>query len=169
MTSSLVVRLTRTRCLPVQAAVAGLFAGTVATLAQMLLWWLGGTDVFDTLLRDARLAAAIIMGGSLFDTMPRWRWDVLLWATFIHYGLSFAYAALALPVACRLAPVVSVIAGAAYGVAIYVIDLYGFALLFPWMDMARGPVTLLTHIVFGVSLVASCRWFGASDRGETAI
>ncbi len=44
------------------AALAGFVAGTLATAVQMLLWWLSATPVLESLLRDARLTAAIAMG-----------------------------------------------------------------------------------------------------------
>lgn len=136
---------------------AGVVAGTVATAAQMLAWWSAGTPVLDTLLRDARLTAAIVMGSGVLDGSTAWRWDVMGWATAIHFGLSVAYALPAWPLARRLRRWPAAAAGAAYGLAIYGINLYGFTLLFPWFEVARGPATLLAHAVFGLTLAAACR------------
>ena len=36
-------------------------AGTVATAAQLILWWLAGQSVAENLFRDARLTAALVM------------------------------------------------------------------------------------------------------------
>lgn len=55
---------------PVMALVAGLGAGVVATLAQIALWWLAGMPLPETLFRDARLTAALVMG---IDVPPRRR------------------------------------------------------------------------------------------------
>jgi hypothetical protein len=139
------------------ATLAGVFAGTLATAVQMLLWWLEGTPVVATLLRDARLTAAIVMGEAAFAPAPAWRWDVLLAATLLHFALSIACAALALPFARRLRTAPALAAGALYGLAIYAINLHGFTVLFPWFAAARGGVTLLTHVAFGLALVAACR------------
>ncbi|MBD5802458.1 hypothetical protein AZOA_18860 [Azoarcus sp. Aa7] len=138
------------------AAGAGIIAGTGATIAQMLLWWFDGTPVIDTLLRDARLTAAIVMGTGVLGQGPVWRWDVMAWATAIHFALSFIYALIAWPLARTLNVPSSVGVGALYGAAIYAINLHGFTHVFPWFDVSRGWVTILAHLVFGASLFASC-------------
>ena len=156
--------LIRTECLPVQAAWAGFIAGTLATMAQVLLWLLSATPVVETLLRDARLTAAVIMGQSVVASGQAWRWDVLLIATLIHFGLSFIYAAIALPVVTRLNMALAMVAGAAYGLAIYAVNLHGFTQLFPWFAVSRGWVTILTHVVFGISLAWACQLFKLADK-----
>ncbi|NMG30804.1 hypothetical protein [Aromatoleum evansii] len=142
---------------PFAAAVcAGFIAGTVATFAQMLLWWLEGTPVIATLLRDARLTAAVVMGPGVLHHAPGWRWDVLIWATAIHFTLSVIYALIAWPVARAMTLSAAIGLGALYGAAIYVINLHGFTHVFPWFDVSRGWVTILAHLVFGASLFAGC-------------
>lgn len=143
----------------VAACLAGFFAGTVATAAQMLLWWLDATPVFDTLLRDARLTAAIVMGGTVLAADPAWRWDILAVATLIHFVLSLLYAAIALPFVRRMRAGSAFFVGAVYGLAIYAVNLHGFTELFPWFAVSRGWVTILTHVVFGISLAWACRYF----------
>lgn len=149
----------------IQAALAGVLAGTLATAAQMLLWWLGATPVVDTLLRDARLTAALLLGPSALAAEPVWRWDVLLAATLIHFTLSFIYAAIALPFARPLAMAHALLAGAAFGLAIYAVNLHGFTLLFPWFAVARGWATLIAHGVFGATLGWACRLFSRGAGG----
>lgn len=140
-----------------QAVVAGVFAGVAATAAQMLLWWMEATPVIETLLRDARLTAAIVMGRAVLAPEPAWRWDVLVAATGIHFALSLGYAAIALPAVRRLRTRGTLFAGAAFGLAIYIVNLHGFTLLFPWFEVARGWVTIFAHLVFGISLAWACR------------
>lgn len=136
---------------------AGVFAGTLATAVQILLWSLEGTPLLATLLRDARLTAAIVMGEAVLAAAPEWRWDVLLAATLIHFALSIACAALARPFARRWGTASALAGGALYGLALYAVNLHGFTLLFPWFTVARGGTTLLTHLVFGLALVVACR------------
>ena len=140
------------------AVLAGVAAGTVATVAQLALWWLTSVPVLATLLRDARLTAAIAMGRGVLSPTPPWRWDVWLMATLIHFALSIAYAVPVSLLAGRLRAGVELIAGAGYGAAIYGVNLYAFTVLFPWFSASRGAVTLLTHLVFGSVLVVVCRW-----------
>ncbi|NMG46223.1 hypothetical protein GPA22_21105 [Aromatoleum toluvorans] len=136
--------------------VAAFVAGTVATFVQMLLWWIDGTPVIGTLLRDARLTAAVVMGPSVLKLDQGWHWDVLAWAATIHFVLSVIYALIAWPVARSMTASAAIGLGALYGAAIYVINLHGFTYVFPWFDVSRGWVTILTHLVFGASLFASC-------------
>ena len=42
-------------------AAAGLVAGTLATVTQMLLWAVTGEDAWELLLRDSRLTAALVL------------------------------------------------------------------------------------------------------------
>lgn len=142
------------------AICAGFIAGTVATFAQMLFWWLEGTPVIDTLLRDARLTAAVAMGPAVLNQDRGWRWDVLAWAAAIHFCLSAIYALIAWPIARAMTVSAALSLGCLYGTAIYVINLHGFTHIFPWFDISRGWVTILAHLVFGASLLASCAILG---------
>lgn len=46
---------------------AGIVAGALATLAQMLLWVAIGEDAWTLLLRDARLTAALVLGEAVLS------------------------------------------------------------------------------------------------------
>jgi lipid-binding SYLF domain-containing protein len=41
--------------------------------------------------------------------------------------------------------------GAVFGLVLYLVNFYGFTTAFPWFAMARGPITIITHIIFGVA------------------
>jgi hypothetical protein len=141
--------------------VAGVVAGTVSTAVQMLIWWLDAAPVLETLLRDARLTAAIVMGRSVLTLSPAWRWDILLVATLIHFALSVVYAAIALLIVRRLATMRAVLTGALYGLVIYGVNLHGLTSLFPWFSVSRGWGTALVHAVFGMSAAGACRLLGS--------
>ena len=143
------------------AVLAGVVAGTLATALQMLMWWLDATPVLETLLRDARLTAAIVMGRSALASPPAWRWDILLIATLIHFGLCVAYAAIAAPWVMRLGAMPALLAGAVYGLAIYGVNLHGFTAVFPWFRVSRGWVSLVVHVVFGITLAGACRFLAS--------
>ncbi|HEX5803849.1 MAG TPA: SRPBCC family protein [Azospira sp.] len=142
---------------PLVALIVGVGAGVVATIAQLLLWWLAGMPVLDTLLRDARLTAALVMGSRVLPPPSTAHWDILLVATLIHFALSIGYAVIAVPLTARLRTGPALLVGALYGLLIYALNLYGLTLLFPWFAVARDGVTLLTHVVFGVALAGGCR------------
>jgi hypothetical protein len=145
------------------AAVAGVVAGSLATAVQVFMWWLNATPVLETLLRDARLTAAIVMGRAVLTSGPAGRWDVLLIATFIHFFLCVVYAAIATLFVRRLSAMLAILSGAVYGLAIYGVNLHGLTAIFPWFSVSRGWVTLLAHIVFGITLAGACRFLGSAD------
>jgi hypothetical protein len=144
---------------PTMALLVGSCAAVIATGAQLVFWWLAGMPVFETLFRDARLTAALIMGTSVLPPPSTAQWDILLVATLIHFSLSVAYAAIAAHVVGRLRNGPALAVGAMYGLFIYAVNLYGLTTLFPWFSVARDWVTLVTHIVFGVALASGYRLF----------
>lgn len=153
----------RGRIDPALALVAGIGAGVIATVIQLVLWWLAAMPIPETLFRDARLTAAMVLGGGVLPPPSTAQWDILLVATLIHFALSFGYALAPSHLASQLRTGPALLAGAVYGLTIYVVNMYGFTALFPWFAVARDWVTLATHIVFGVTLVAGCRLFARSS------
>ena len=149
---------------PVMALVVGIGAGVIATVAQIALWWLAEMPVPETLFRDARLTAAMVMGTGVLPPPLTPQWDILLVATLIHFALSVAYAVTAAHLTRRLRIAPALLAGALYGLVIYVVNLYGFTALFPWFAVARDWVTLVVHLVFGIALVGGCRLFAYDFR-----
>lgn len=137
---------------------AGIIAGIVSTLIQVVLW-LAFTDAFPAILyRDARLTAAMVLGTSVLPPPATFAAGVVLAATLIHFLLSVVYAAvLALP-ARRLDAVPAFLAGAGFGIALYAVNLYGFTAIFPWFAQTRGWITLTAHVAFGLSALAVYRW-----------
>jgi len=144
---------------PLMLLIVGIGAGTIATFAQIILWQLAGLPVFETLFRDARLTAALIMGPGVLPPPTTAHSDILLVATLIHFALSITYTLLPALLATRLPAGLAIVAGALYGLGIYVVNMYGFTALFPWFSIARDWVTLVTHLLFGIGLSAGCWWF----------
>lgn|SRR5574340_58781 len=134
----------------------GIFAGSVSTLAQIVLWLLF-TDAWPGILyRDARLAAAIVRGPAALGASAGFDLSVMTLASAVHAVLSVLYAALF----CRIACAVSrpVLGGTLLGAALYVINMYGFTAVFPWFAAARDWITLSAHVVFGVACTFGCAW-----------
>lgn len=149
----------RGRIIPALVLVVGLGAGVVATVAQLSMWWLSEVPLLETLYRDARLTAALVMGTGVLPPPSTAQWDILLVATLIHFVLSVIYALIPAYLFSRFRTGPALLAGALYGLTIYVVNLYGFTLLFPWFVVARDGVTLLAHLVFGVALAGGYRLF----------
>lgn len=132
---------------------SGFIAGTVATAAQLLLWWLSGAPVLSLLLRDTCLTAAIVLGTGVLSPPLSLNAVILLSATMIHLAISFVWAVPATLCSVRLEKAAKrFFAGIVYGVIVYLVDLYGFTRLFPWFAVSRGTGTLIAHGVFGLTL-----------------
>ena len=149
--------------------IAGIAAGTLSTLAQVLLWAAAGEDAWTLLLHDARLTAAMLPGEPA--PSPRGGFDpgVMLAATGMHFALSVAYAALLLPIAKRLTFVPSLLVAMGFGAMLYFVNLYGFTYFFPWFTQARGGITLAAHLVFGVVVMLTYRWLGVGAARKARV
>jgi hypothetical protein len=147
----------------VAALLAGVSAGILSTVAQILLWVAFGEDALGLLLRDSRLTAALVLGHDVLPPPATFDIEVMLAATAIHFLLSILYAAVLLPVR-RSGPVVSLMAGAGFGIALYFVNMHGFTAIFPWFAEARSGITLATHVVFGVTVSMTYQYLGALRR-----
>jgi hypothetical protein len=136
------------------AALAGIAAGIVATAAQLALWWAASDPLPAILFRDARLTAAIVMGRAVLPPPPTFDGSVMLIATLIHFALSIVYG-LALSIFVSRVPMrPALLLGAAFGLCLYAINMYGFTWIFPWFEATRDGVTAATHVIFGLVAAA---------------
>jgi hypothetical protein len=134
---------------------AGIISGIIATVVQMALWWLFQEPLPETLYRDARLAAAILMGAEVLPPPASLNWKVMIVATFIHFLISIGYSIILAYLISRLGmpfSLFSLFVGAIFGAFVYVVNMYGFTVIFPWFSMVRDWITFFTHIAFGISL-----------------
>ncbi len=136
---------------------AGIAAGVVSTLAQVLLW-ASFTDAFPSaLFRDSRLAAAILMGRDVLPPPASFDLSIMLIAACVHFTLSVVYGVMLAIMISRAAMGITVLIGAGFGAALYVVNLYGFTAIFPWFAEVRDWITLAAHVVFGVTAAATYR------------
>jgi hypothetical protein len=136
------------------AVLAGIAAGVVATLIQIALWWAASEPLPAILFRDARLTAAIVIGRQVLPPPATLDWSIMLVATLVHFALSIVYGLTLSVFISRLSVPLSLLAGAVFGLFLYVINMYGFTFLFPWFATARDWITATTHVVFGLVIVA---------------
>jgi len=143
---------------------AGVIAGTLATLTQILLWLIFTDDFPAILFRDARLTAALVLGSSVLPPPATFDVGVMLTATLIHFTLSIAYAALLATLTARLDAIAALLTGVGFGIALYMVNLYGFTTIFPWFAQARGWIALVAHGIFGVVVISVYRWLNFRGR-----
>ncbi|MCK0510014.1 sodium:proline symporter [Aromatoleum buckelii] len=147
--------------LVVAGAIAGIVAGIVATAAQLALWWIFSDALPGILFRDARLAAAIVMGPGVLPPPATFDVGVMLVATVAHFALSIVYGIVLAPLVAALDARRGLLAGGVFGLALFVVNMYGFTIVFPWFDAARDWITAAAHVVFGVTAAGVCRHLSA--------
>lgn len=130
---------------------AAIAAGTLSTLVQVALWVVFTESWAVLLARDARLAAALVLGSRVLPPPATFDATVMATATLVHGALSLAYVALLAPLLTRRSAAAAAAIGAVFGAGLYIVNLYGFTVLFPWFAVARDWITLAAHIAFGAS------------------
>ena len=139
------------------ALYAGIAAGIIATMAQIILWWGFSTSLSGIMFRDARLAAAIILGQEILPMQVAFDWAAMIVATLVHFTLSVIYSMILAAFIVRRSLAVSIIIGIEFGFVLFGVNMYGFTMIFPWFAEARDWITLVAHVVFGIVAAAMYR------------
>lgn len=128
------------------AVIAGLIAGAIFLLVLLVAYPLatGGTPwtVF-------RFIGAIVLGESVLPPPTTFDAGVVITAVLLHFILSVIYTLVLAFIVHRWGIVISVIGGALFGLALYLINFFTFTMLFPWFYPARAWPFSLVHILFG--------------------
>ncbi|WP_425129566.1 sodium:proline symporter [Burkholderia stabilis] len=146
-------QLKQSSLVPVLWAAFG--AAVVSTVVELLLWAIAGDDTIGNLFRDARLTAAIVMGRRVLGSSAGFDPLVMGVATLVHGVLSLAYAAVLAKLIGNLSRGVALLAGGAFGLILYGVNLYAFTAIFPWFVPVRGAITLVAHLAFGITAAAT--------------
>ena len=139
---------------PVPILWAAFGAAAASTVIELLLWSIAGDDAIRNLFRDARLTAAIVLGRSVLGTSTGFDPIVMGVATLVHAALSLAYAAVLAIVVRNMSLGAALLAGGVFGLILYGVNLHAFTAIFPWFIAVRGAITLVAHLVFGVTAAA---------------
>lgn len=134
------------------AAVAGLAAGAILMVLE--LFWSalvsGGSPW-----AASHMIAAIVMGPGTLQSSD-FSLHVVAVALAAHYLLGIVFG---LVLAAIIAPFhressVSVVslAGAVFGTVLYLLNFHGMVHFFPWFVEWRGGATLVTHLIFGMTV-----------------
>lgn len=142
------------RISPVPILWAAFGAAVGSTVIELLLWSIAGDDAVRNLFRDARLTAAIVLGRSVLGTSTGFDPIVMGVATLVHAALSLAYAAVLAMVVRNMSLGAALLAGGVFGLILYGVNLHAFTAIFPWFIAVRGAITLVAHLVFGVTAAA---------------
>lgn len=150
-------RIANVRRDPVPIVWAAFGAAVASTVVELPLWWLAGDDVIRNLIRDAHLTAAIVMGRRVLASPAGFDPLVMGVATVVHFALSLAYTAGLAKVVRSMSFPSALVAGGAFGLVLYGINLHAFTAIFPWFIPVRGVITLVAHLGFGITAAAIYR------------
>jgi hypothetical protein len=133
-----------------KAAVAGLLAGLIFVAMEMVLVATVGGSPWG----PPRMMGAIVLGPHVLPPPATFDAGIFAVGMLVHFALSavlgviFAFAVGRL----SLSTVALVGLGALFGLAVYLVNFYGFTAVFPWFEMARNWITIVSHLVFGAVL-----------------
>lgn len=140
---------------------AGIIAGLVFVMAQMLLVWafLGQSPW-----GPPRMIAAMALGPEVLPPPAGFEAVPILVAMMIHLVFSILYGIVIGAIVQKMGMGAAVLTGAVFGlVAMYLVNFYLVApLLFPWFLQATNWITAFNHLLFG--LVAGGAYVALRDR-----
>lgn len=130
---------------------AGVIAGIVFIMLEMaLVTFVQGMSPWG----PHRMMAAMVMGEGVLPPPETFDLMIVMVAMMVHLVLSILLGVILGFVISRLALnlAASIAAGTLFGLAVYFVNFYGFTALFPWFAMARGPIGIFAHAMFGLVL-----------------
>lgn len=77
---------------------------------------------------------------------------ILMVAMLIHFVLSIILAFVFAFVARVRSVGMAMMIGAAFGLVLYLVNFYGMTAVSPWFAMARGWITIFSHVMYGAVL-----------------
>ncbi|SCU80626.1 conserved membrane hypothetical protein [Cupriavidus necator] len=150
------------------AVIAGLAAGVIFLLLEVLATWIVGTSPW----APFRMTAAIVMGHSVASLQPTFDLGITLAALVVHFALSVIFglilAAIMASFSLDSSIGIAALAGVIFGLVVYGLDFYGMTRVFPWFGDARGAASLVTHLVFGLVVAITYMKLGHKLGGRGA-
>lgn len=147
----------------VAAVWAGVIAGAVFLVLEMLM-----VEMFlgMSMWGPPRMIAAIAMGEGVLPPPETFDAGIVIMAMVVHFALSILFAIVLALIVQRMGFGAALAIGALYGLALYLVNFYGFTAIFPWFAMARNWVSITAHIIFGA--VAAWAYVMIRDRRAVA-
>ncbi|MFP3853245.1 MAG: hypothetical protein ACLFWD_03005 [Anaerolineales bacterium] len=124
-------------------------AGTISALVFLLANLILNTLYLGSFWLTWRILASVALGADVIPPLEGGQGRILLTALFVHIPLSVLFTALIAIVVHEYGIWASAIAGGLLGAAIYLINFYGLAFLFPWLTSLTSWLMLASHVAFG--------------------
>ena len=118
---------------------SGIIAGAVFMMLEMVMvpLFIGGSPW-----GPPRMIAAIGMGKGVLPPPDTFALVPMMVAMAIHFMLAIVLAVVLALFVNRVGLGMAALAGAVFGLVVYLINFYGFTALFPWFEMARNWVSI---------------------------
>lgn len=128
---------------------AAIIAGVIFMMMEMML-----VAIFmgESPWGPPRMIAAIGMGKEVLPPPATFDAGIMMVAMLIHFGLSVILAFVFAFIAQGRTVGTSTLLGAAFGLAVYLVNFYGMTAVFPWFAMGRGWIGIVSHIAYGAVL-----------------
>jgi hypothetical protein len=146
------------------AVIAGVIAGAIFLLLEVVMALVMGKSPWLAL----SMMAGIVMGPGVATATAGLSAGLLAVALGVHFLLSIVFGLL---LAASLAPFnldsslgMASLAGLVFGLALYAFDFHVMTMTFPWFAEARGPATLVTHLLFGLVAAGSYCLLKRADK-----
>lgn len=137
------------------AVIGGCLAGAVFLVIELFAMRVAGQSLWVPL----RMIAGIAMGRDALQAAP-FEPGVVVVALVTHFVLSIFFAII---LAVIMAPFsldssvgLASLVGLLFGVLLYVVNFYGMTQIFPWFVDARGWLSCLSHMMFGLVAADAC-------------
>lgn len=128
-----------------------IWSGIIAGLAFMMLeMMMVPAFLGDSAWAPPRMIAAIIMGRDVLPPPATFNFGILMAAMVVHFPLSIFYTFVLSLFISNRSTAAAITIGGIFGLALYLVNFYGFTAIFPWFEMARNWVSIFAHIMFGI-------------------
>lgn len=130
--------------------ISGLIAGIVFLMAEMMMLAMAGQSPWG----PPRMMAAMVQGKEVLPPPATFDLSIMMVAMIVHMMLSIAFAFVFGLVYKMLGRslAMALILGAVFGLAMYFLNFYVMTGVWPWFEMARGMISIIGHLIFGVVL-----------------
>ncbi|RQR34858.1 hypothetical protein [Burkholderia sp. Bp9142] len=146
------------------AVIGGGVAGAAILVAEIVEAVIVGQGAWAPL----RMIAAIYFGEDALAPSATFEVGILLAALGVHAALTIVFglilAVIAAPFSLDSSIGMATLAGASFGLLLYVVNFYAMTQFFPWFADARGWVSALDHVAFG--LIASHVYRSVERRAQ---
>lgn len=133
--------------------ISGIVAGIVFLMAEMLMLAMTGQSPFG----PPRMMAAMVMGKEVLPPPATFDMGIMMVAMIVHLMISLI-AAFVFGTIYKLFSrsfMIALLLGVVYGLLFYFAAFYVMTGIWPWFEMARGTISIIGHILFGLALGAT--------------